>query len=186
MIILASKSPRRNQLMKMVGLEFECIPSDAEEVIPEGLGSEKIAEYLSSLKAEDVFSSHPKGTVIGSDTVVYIDGEILGKPKDKNEAFEMLKKLSGRRHTVFTGVTIINARGKRSFTSATDVYFYPLSDKEIWDYIETGEPMDKAGAYGIQGIGAVLIEKISGDYFTVMGFPVAMVVRNLREMTDEA
>lgn len=183
MIILASNSPRRRELLTMAGIEYTCIPSDAEEIIPEGLPVQKVPEHLSRLKAEAVFASHPEDTVIGSDTIVFIDGMILGKPADKDGAFEMLRRLSGRTHTVYTGVTIMSPRGTDSFTSATDVEFFPLTDDEIRDYIATGEPMDKAGAYGIQGYGCVLVKKIDGDYFTVMGLPIAETVRRLRALS---
>jgi len=181
MIILASASPRRKELLTRVGFDFQCIPSDAEEVIPEGTPVDRVTEHLSFRKAESVFATHREDIVIGSDTIVVIDGEILGKPKTPEEAFFMLKKLSGRIHTVYTGVTILSPKGRSSFTSATEVEFYPLSDKEILDYIATGEPMDKAGSYGIQDYGSVLVKRINGDYFTVMGLPIAETTRRIRE-----
>ena len=180
MIILASASPRRRELLTMAGIEYTCIPSDAEENVPDGMPAEEVPGHLSRLKAEAVFFKHPEDTVIGSDTIVYIDGMILGKPKDRNEAFEMLRRLSGREHTVFTGVTLLSPGRSETFTSATKVKFYDLTDEEIRSYIATGEPMDKAGAYGIQGYGCILVEKICGDYFTVMGLPIAEVVRRLK------
>ena len=182
MIILASTSPRRKELLSMAGIEYTCIPSDAEEIIPDDLPADKVPEHLSFIKADAVFRSHPEDTVIGADTIVYVDGEILGKPKDKDDAFFMLKKLSGRTHTVFTGVTVISPAGRKSFTSSTEVEFYNLSDDEIQRYIETGEPMDKAGAYGIQGYGSILVKRICGDYFTVMGLPVAEVARAIAKV----
>lgn len=182
MIILASASPRRRELLTQAGFDYQCIPSDAEEIIPVGTPIDRVTEHLSFLKAEAVFAKHPDDIVIGSDTVVAIDGEILGKPKTAEEAFFMLKKLSGRIHTVFTGVTILSPVGRSSFTSATEVEFYSLSDDEIREYIATGEPMDKAGAYGIQGSGCVLVKRINGDYFTVMGLPIAETARRLRAL----
>ncbi|MDO5445475.1 MAG: Maf family protein, partial [Eubacteriales bacterium] len=157
MIILASASPRRKELLTMAGIEYTCIPSDAEEIVPEDLTASAVPEYLSGIKAGSVFSQHPDDIVIGSDTIVYIDGKILGKPAGKDEAFQMLKMLSGRTHTVYTGVTILSPGKEDRFTSATEVEFYELSDEEILTYIDTGEPMDKAGSYGIQGYGAVLV-----------------------------
>lgn len=185
MIILASSSPRRKELLSMVGINYVCIPSQAEEIIPEGLPNESVSEYLSGVKAAEVFKAHPDDTVIGSDTTVMIDGEILGKPADREEAFLMLRKLSGKLHTVYTGVTILSPQCSESFTSKTEVEFFELSDEEILNYIDTGEPMDKAGAYGIQGKGAVLVKRIHGDYFTVMGLPVAETVRRLKEHHPE-
>ena len=180
MIILASASPRRKELLTMAGIEYTCIPSDAEENVPEGLDACAVPEYLSGVKAKAVFHQHPNDTVIGSDTIVYIDGKILGKPANKDEAFQMLKMLSGRTHTVYTGVTILSPGKEDRFTSSTAVEFYELSDEEILQYIDSGEPMDKAGSYGIQGLGAVLVKKITGDYFTVMGLPIAETVRRLK------
>lgn len=182
MLILASSSPRRKEILQMAGLDYICIPSDAEEIIPDGFPVDRISEYLSGLKAESVFRSHPEDTVIGADTVVIIDGTVLGKPKSKEDAFSMLKKLSGRVHTVTTGVTIFSGHQRESFTSSTEVEFYKLTDQEIRSYIETGEPMDKAGAYGIQGYGSVLVKKITGDYFTVMGLPIGETVRSLAKV----
>lgn len=181
MIILASASPRRKELLSMAGINYTCIPSDAAETVPEGLSASAIPEYLSGLKADAVFCQHPTDTVIGSDTIVYIDGRVLGKPGSKSEAYVMLKTLSGRKHTVYTGVTILSPGREDRFTSSTEVEFYELSDEEILNYIDSGEPMDKAGAYGIQGLGAVLVKRIIGDYFTVMGLPIAETVRRLRE-----
>lgn len=182
MIILASASPRRRELLKMAGIEYKCIPADIEETVPDGTPVEKITEVLSAQKAEAVFRTHTDDTVIGSDTIVVIDGKVLGKPKNKDDAFHMLLMLSGRVHTVYTGVTICAKDGTHSFTSSTEVEFYPLTDEEINEYIATGEPMDKAGSYGIQGYGAVLVKRINGDYFTVMGLPIAETVRALRKI----
>lgn len=182
MIILASASPRRRELLTMAGVEYQCIPADIEETVPQGTPTEKITEVLSMQKAGAVFAQHPEDTVIGSDTVVVIDGKVLGKPKSEEEAFTMLKQLSGRVHTVYTGVTLCSPKGSCSFTSHTEVEFYPLKDEEIRDYIRTGEPMDKAGSYGIQGYGCVLVKRINGDYFTVMGLPIAETVRALRDI----
>ena len=165
--------------MELAGLEFECMPSDVDETIPEGLKVEQYTEYLSGIKAADIAGRHPRDTVIGSDTLVELDGEVLGKPHSEAEAAEMLRRLSGRTHRVFTGVTIISPEGRDSFTSVTEVEFYPLTEEQIATYIATGEPMDKAGAYGIQGRGALLVRGIRGDYYTVMGFPIAEVVRHL-------
>ncbi|MBQ7246475.1 MAG: septum formation protein Maf [Lachnospiraceae bacterium] len=180
MIILASQSPRRRELLTLAGIEYECIPSGVEEKVPAGLDLTKVPEFLSALKASDVASSHPGDIVIGADTLVEFDGKALGKPRDPADAARMLRELSGRCHKVFTGVTIVSPLGTESFTSVTEVEFYELTDREIEDYIATGEPMDKAGAYGIQGYGSVLVRRIDGDYFTVMGLPLAETVRRIR------
>ena len=179
--ILASASPRRQELLKYIVPDFDIIPADIDETLPEGTQADKAAEYLSVKKAEHIAARHPDSLVIGSDTVVIIDGEILGKPSDEKDAERMLKKLSGQVHTVVTGVCLSMNGRSESFSKETKVRFYPLSDKEISDYIATGEPMDKAGAYGIQGFGSVLIEGIEGDFFNVMGLPVASLKRKMEE-----
>ena len=180
MLILASASPRRRELMNMAGLSCECIPSNAEEVIPEGAAPEEIPAILAGQKAAAVFAAHPGDVVIGSDTVVEIEGRILGKPHTEAEAAEMLRLLSGKTHLVHTGVCIVSEEKKKVFTSTTAVEFYPLTDGEIAAYVATKDPMDKAGAYGIQGPGSYLVKGITGDYYTVMGFPIAEVQRSLR------
>jgi len=182
-LILASKSPRRRELMEKLRAPFLCEPSGVEEIIPEEIGVEKTAEYLSMIKAEDIYRKHAgQGkTVIGSDTVVVLDGVIYGKPKDRTDAFRMLKELSGKTHRVLTGVTIRSDEGRESFTTQTGVEFYDLTDEEISLYLDTGEPFDKAGAYGIQGYGALLVKKIDGDYYTVMGFPIAEIYQRLKK-----
>ena len=180
-IVLASASPRRQELLKYIVPDFDIIPADIDETIPDGIPADSSAEYLAVKKAEHISAQHPDSLVIGSDTVVIIDGEVLGKPEDKSDAERMLRKLSGQVHTVVTGVCLsMNGRSK-SFSKATKVKFYPLSDKEILDYIATEEPMDKAGAYGIQGFGSVLIEGIEGDFFNVMGLPVSSLKRKMGE-----
>ncbi len=183
-LILASKSPRRKELMQKFAAEFSCEPARGEEIIPAGTPVTDTARVLSAQKAKEVYDRH-KGedvTVIGSDTVVVCDGKIYGKPKDEEDAKRMLRELSGKTHQVLTGVTILSKDLEESFTSATDVTFFPLSDAQIDAYVATGEPMDKAGAYGIQGLGALLVKKINGDYYTVVGFPVgeiaALLVKN--------
>lgn len=185
-LILASKSPRRRELFEKMPWDFECEPSDAEEIVPEGVGAYETAEYLSSIKAQDVRSRHKdeECVVVGSDTVVILDGRIFGKPSSKEEASNMLHELSGRSHIVSTGVTVISSSKKESFTSETEVTFFELTDKEIEDYIDTGEPMDKAGAYGIQGYGAFLVKEIRGDYLTVVGLPASLLKRKLEQLPE--
>ncbi len=178
-IILASASPRRKELLTLAGFEYEVIVSQCEEILPEGITPDKAVEELARQKAEDVFSRNADSMIIAADTVVALGNTILGKPKDEDDAFTMLSSLSGRRHTVYTGVCIKTKDKTDIFHVATDVEFYPLSEKEIKDYIATKEPMDKAGAYGIQGKGFVLVKGIHGDYFNVVGLPLAETVRHI-------
>ncbi|MDE6599479.1 MAG: Maf family protein [Oscillospiraceae bacterium] len=185
-VILASASPRRKELLGYIVPRFEIIPADVDEILPKEIPAEKSAEFLAVKKAEHISAQYPESVVIGSDTVVIVDGEILGKPADEADAYRMLKKLSGKVHTVVTGVCISQGEKKKSFSEATRVEFYSLSEEEIRDYIATGDPMDKAGAYGIQGEGCVLIKGIEGDFFTVMGLPAARLKRELAEFSDMA
>jgi septum formation protein len=177
MLILASQSPRRRELLKIINENFIVKSAEVDETLPQGITPENAVLYLSKIKAEPFRSDGD--TVIGADTLVAIDGKILGKPNDENEAIAMLRLLSGREHSVFTGVTILKSDKEKSFFVETKVKFFELSDKMIYDYIKTGEPFDKAGAYGIQGYGCLLVEKIDGDYFNVVGLPVAKLNRLL-------
>lgn len=179
MLILASQSPRRRELLKFINEDFTVKSAEVDETLPDGISPKNAVLYLSKIKAEPFRSD--EDTVIGADTVVAIDGKILGKPNDENEAIAMLRLLSGREHSVFTGVTIIKANKEKSFFAETKVKFFKLSDEEIETYIKTGEPFDKAGAYGIQGYGCLLVEKIEGDYFNVVGLPVSKLNRTLRD-----
>lgn len=180
-IILASASPRRKELLTLAGIEYDVIVSQCEETLPEGITPDKAVEELARQKAEDVFSRNSDALIIAADTVVALGNTILGKPKDEEDAFNMLSSLSGRRHTVFTGVCIRTKDKTDIFHVATEVEFYDLTEKEIRDYIATKEPMDKAGAYGIQGKGFVLVKGIHGDYFNVVGLPLAETVRHLNK-----
>ena len=179
MLILASGSPRRRELLSLITDEFEVLVSGCDEFVPEGTPAEKVPAILAEQKALAVAKLRPEDTVIGSDTVVLLNNEIFGKPKDKVHAHAMLKALSGKRHFVYTGVAVAEKGSVRSFVQKTEVEFYELSDETIEKYIATGEPMDKAGAYGIQGKGSVLVKGIIGDYFNVMGLPVAETARFL-------
>ncbi len=183
-IILASASPRRQELLRYITPEFKVMPADVDEALPKGVPAEESAEFLAVRKTVHVAQQCPDSIVIGSDTVVIIDDEILGKPEDEADAERMLKKLSGRVHKVVTGVCIAYGKRTFSFSEATDVKFYPLADEEIREYIATGDPMDKAGAYGIQSDGCVLVEKIDGDFFAVMGLPVARLKRAMKMFID--
>ncbi len=180
-MILASKSPRRKELLSVISGDFEIIPAVGEENIPEGTSPKDAVLLLSRQKAAEIYSKYKNETIIAADTVVTIDGKILGKPKSEQQAREMLRTLSGRTHTVFTGVCVIFADGaQESFAEETAVEFYELSDEEIADYVATGEPMDKAGAYGIQEQGSLLVKRIEGDFYNVMGLPVARLSRVLK------
>lgn len=180
-IILASASPRRRELLKYAVPEFDVIPADIDETLPADTPAEKSAEYLAVQKAKHIAALYPDSLVIGSDTVVISEGEILGKPRDEADAARMLKKLSGKTHSVITGVCVVCGTKCESFSQETRVKFYPLSDDEIAAYIATGDPMDKAGAYGIQSGGCILAEGIEGDFFNVVGLPVARLKRLLDE-----
>lgn len=183
-IVLASGSPRRHELLRLITKDFEIRVSDADETVPGNITAEKTAEYLSMVKAKAV-ERNTDEIIIGCDTVVVIDGKVLGKPSSEAECAEMLSLLSGRTHTVYTGVSLICNDRTRSFTAETKVEFYPLTQKDISDYIATGEPFDKAGGYGIQGKGALLVKGISGDYFNVVGLPVSALKRELDKFTEK-
>lgn len=183
-IILASQSPRRKELLERMGIRsFTVMDSGVDEHEEELLPPEELVCRLSERKAEAVAQRAPAGAVvIAADTVVSLDGAILGKPADKLEAFRMLSTLSGARHQVYTGVTVLRDGEKQIEHETTDVTFRELSEEEIERYLATGEPMDKAGAYGIQGYGALLVERIEGDYYNVMGLPVCRLGQMLRRV----
>ena len=186
-IILASNSPRRKQLLKMAGIRFTVLPSDVPEMVPEFVTDEKRAQFLAELKASYTSVFHPKDVIIGADTTVICEGRLMGKPATREEAKEMLRFLSGKVHTVYTGVCLIwsDEEDAECFSSETKVEFYPLTEKQIEEYVASGEPMDKAGAYGIQGQGSTLVKRIEGDYYTVVGLPIAEVVRRLKKHEGE-
>ncbi len=173
-LILASKSPRRAEILRNIGLDFEIRISNADEYVPEGITEPcKIVEHLASLKAHDLKSSLCKNEIlIAADTLVFNGSMRLGKPSDAEDAFRMLKTLSGKKHTVITGIAVMSQENFVCDNVATDVYFKDLSDEEIESYILTKEPLDKAGAYGIQGLGSKFVKRIDGDYFSVVGLPV--------------
>ncbi len=179
-IILASGSPRRKELLKIIFSDFEVKPSGADETLPENISPDRTSEFLAVKKAEFI-KRNPDDIVIGCDTTVVINNRILGKPKDSNDCKQMLEKLSGTVHYVYTGVSVISDSFKLSFTEKTEVEFYCLSDEEINNYIQTGEPFDKAGGYGIQGKGSLLVKSIKGDYFNVVGLPLSRLNRKLKK-----
>lgn len=179
-IILASGSPRRIELLKLICGDFEIIPPECAEDIDGSLSPAERVKALAVRKAESVSARYPDKTVIGADTMVFLGDMPLGKPKDKEDAKRILSLLSGKRHTVITAVSVAEGgKAQRTFAELTEVEFYPLSEKEIDEYIRSGEPMDKAGAYGIQGKGALLVKKIEGDYYNVVGLPVGRLYREL-------
>lgn len=182
-IILASASPRRRELLADIFDEFECIATDVDETLPEGIAAEDCAEYLAVKKASSVDSDN--SLIIGCDTTVVFDGKVFGKPRDKSEAKEMLMALSGEKHLVITGVCLCFNGKKHSFSEITEVEFYPLDEKEIDEYILTGLPMDKAGAYGIQDKGLLPAKCICGDYFNVVGLPTARLKREIKSFISE-
>lgn len=181
-LILASGSPRRAELLEKMGLTFQVEPSNTDEILEPGLTPQQEVVHLSLGKAKAVAAGHSEpAVVLSADTVVELDGKILGKPHSEAKAAEMLRTLSGRSHRVLTGVTVMGPEGTMTHCEETEVYFRPITEEEIQWYVGTGEPMDKAGAYGIQGYAAMFIEKIHGDYYNVMGLPVCRVGLMLRQ-----
>jgi len=179
-VVLASVSPRRRELLELLGLTFEVSPADLDETWRNGEPPAAHAERLAREKA--AARARPGAVAIGADTIVVVDGAILGKPSGPNEAAAMLRRLAGREHEVYTGVAVAYGGKTAAGASRTVVRFRALDDATIRDYVATGEPLDKAGAYGIQGYGAVLVERIDGDYFTVMGLALGLMVDLLRRV----
>ncbi|MCL6635189.1 MAG: Maf family protein [Peptococcaceae bacterium] len=182
-IILASSSPRRAELLRQIGLKYETLVYPVDETPVPGLSPSALVEKLSEKKALAVAEKLRQGLVIGADTVVVRQGEVLGKPADFEEAVKMLKRLQGAPHEVFTGLALVDAANGRAVVrhEKTRVFFRNLQDDEIRRYVDTGEPMDKAGAYGVQGIAAIFIEKIEGCYSNVVGLPLALLAKMLGE-----
>lgn len=188
-LILASASPRRRELCERLGLTFSVIPAKDEPPVGTELPPEEAVLALARAKAQEVAAQYPQHAVLGADTVVAAmteNGEtLLGKPTDTADAARMLRLLQGTEHRVLTAVWLCTPDGQRGFTEQTKVHFFPMEEEEIAAYVATGEPMDKAGSYGIQGIGMRYIEGIEGDYYTVMGLPTARTYRLLREMAPK-
>jgi septum formation protein len=178
-VILASQSPRRRELLALVGIAHDVLPADIDESYLAGERPRDHAERLARGKADVVAAREPDAVVIGSDTIVVVDGDVLGKPADENDAVRMLARLAGRSHTVVTAVAVAWGGETRSAVEEVGVTFHPLSRAEIDAYIATREPMDKAGAYGIQGYGATIVARVDGDYFAVMGLPLQRLIRVL-------
>jgi septum formation protein len=181
-VILASQSPRRRELLTLVGIPHTVRPADVDETYGPGEEPAAHARRLAREKAAVVAGMDPGAIVIGSDTIVVVDGDVLGKPRDEAHAAQMLTRLSGRSHVVMTAVAVRWRGEERSAVEAVGVTFHPLSVQDIQAYIATGEPMDKAGAYGIQGYGATIVERVDGDYFAVMGLPLQRLVRLMGEL----
>lgn len=185
-LVLASGSPRRRDLLAKLGFAFEVTPSEADETWPESLGLGEAVEALAMRKAEVIARDHPESLVLGADTVVVLDGEVLGKPPDAEAARATLARLSGRTHTVYTGLALVLADRRVGAHEATHVTFSDLTPEEIAAYVATGSPLDKAGAYGIQDdLGALFVACIEGDYFNVVGLPLHRLYRTLRVSFSE-
>ncbi|MDR2687342.1 MAG: Maf family protein [Oscillospiraceae bacterium] len=184
--ILASASPRRKELLALAGIPFEVHAPHVEERVDPAWDAAGAARALARQKAAAVAGDFPGACVIAADTVVEAGGVLLGKPEDAADAARMLRLLSGREHRVVTGVCLRLGGGERVFSRETLVRFYPLGEEEIAAYVRSGEPMDKAGAYGIQGRGALLVEGVTGDYFNVVGLPVAALARELKSFAGGA
>jgi len=182
-LILASTSPRRKEILSKTRLDFTTEASDYEEDMTLDLPPNELVQELSLGKAKDVATKHENAIVIGADTIVVFNDKILGKPTSEQHAKEILQMLSGQENDVWTGFTIIDTKTNKTVSKAirTRVFFRDLTEQEIDSYIATGEPMDKAGAYGIQDLASIFIEKIEGDYFNIMGFPLFAVVQTLKD-----
>lgn len=181
-LILASGSPRRRELLKLLGIPFTVVASQIEEKMEKGASPNKVVQSLALQKALYVAKDYKNSCVIGADTVVVLENRIIGKPQNRLDAYNMLKALSGKTHTVFTGVSIVFNETSTTFYEQTDVTFWPLSNEEIYRYIATEQPMDKAGAYGIQDFGALFVKEIAGDFFSVVGLPVSRLYRELKRL----
>lgn len=181
-VVLASSSPSRKMLLEKAGVDFEVVVSGVDEDVPEGFSPAQTVECLSERKALAVAPLRPHSPIIAADSVATIDGMILGKPADDEVARAMLRRLSGRTHEIFTGVCLLAHGQKQVFHQATQVTFYDLTDQEIAAYVALGESRGRAGSYGIEGIGVMLVQAISGDYANIVGLPVASTLRRLRAM----
>lgn len=183
-LILASGSPRRQFILKEAGINFLIRTKDTPEDYPEYLPPHEVPVYLARKKAKPFFPELSDETVLTADTVVILNDDIIGKPANEQEAFQMLRQLSGNKHTVVTGVCLINREKEKTFAEQSDVYFKELSDEEIWHYVTNYKPLDKAGAYGVQDwIGMVAITRIDGSFYNVMGLPIHRVLPELQKFT---
>ncbi|MBS4199814.1 septum formation inhibitor Maf [Bacillus sp. FJAT-49732] len=178
-LVLASASPRRKEILQKLNIPFTTFSSNADETLPSNLSPSEFVKTLALRKVKVAIEHYPHAVIIGADTVVVSDDIILGKPKNMTEAKHMLKQLSGRIHSVYTGVAIKDKNKTEAFYEKTDVEFWELTETDIDQYIMSGEPFDKAGAYGIQGLGALLVKSINGDYYSVVGLPISRLYRAL-------
>lgn len=183
-VILASASPRRKTLIKYLFSDYEVVPSSVNEDDYKMLSPYEMPEFLAEQKTKDIAKSHPDAIVIGCDTSVVLGERILGKPKDELQARNMLSLLSDKTHKVITGVCLSYGDTSMSFSVSTDVTFYELNEEEIDEYVQSGEPYDKAGGYGIQGLGSVFVKEISGDFYNVVGLPVSRLYREVIEFLN--
>ena len=181
-LVLASSSPSRKMLLEQAGVSFEVVVSGVDETVPASLSPAQTVELLAERKGKAVLPLRPDKPIIAADSVVSIDGLILGKPKDDQEAKATLRRLYGRTHQIFTGVCLLANGREEVFHQSTKVTFYPLTEEEIADYVALGESQGRAGAYGIEGIGVVLVQSIEGDYSNIVGLPVAETLRRLRKL----
>lgn len=184
-VVLASQSPSRKMLLENAGLRFEVLVSGVDETVPETYTPAQTVECLAERKGEAVRALRPGSPIISADSVVCIDGEIIGKPRDNDHARATLHRLSGRTHEIYTGVCLLAGEKKEVFHHRTQVTFYPLTDEEIDEYVCMGESRGRAGSYGIEGRGVLLVQSITGDYANVVGLPVAETLRRLRAMIGE-
>ena len=178
-LILASQSPRRHEIMDFMGLTYRTEVCTEPERVSDGLSVPEIVMHLAHQKAEFALRLHPNDCVIGADTIVYLDGEIIGKPKSSEDAVNTLTRMQGRSHVVYTGLAVLKDRYADLRYAATRVKFRPMTQKEIRWYVSTGDPLDKAGSYGVQGLGSVFVESIEGNYFNVVGLPAPLLYEML-------
>ena len=178
-LILASQSPRRHEIMDLIGLSYQTEACTEPEVIPEGLSASGTVMHLAHQKAAFALRLHPDACVIGADTVVLLDGEIIEKPKSEEDAVQTLRRMQGQTHIVYTGISVLKAGYDDSRFAETKVTFRPMTEKEIRWYVSTGDPLDKAGSYGIQGAASVFVKSIEGDYFNVIGLPAPVLYEML-------
>ena len=184
MLILASASPRRAELLRAAGIPFETLAVDLDETPLPGESAEAHVRRLAEAKARAALARQPEALVLGADTIVVLDGEVLGKPRDADDARRMLRRLAGRDHEVLTGVAFVSSTASAIDVGRTRVWFAPMTEAEIDEDVKSGEPMDKAGAYGIQGLASRYVDRIEGSYTNVVGLPVALVARNLAALAD--
>ncbi|RID88173.1 septum formation inhibitor Maf [Peribacillus asahii] len=181
-LILASSSPRRKELLQLLQIPFQSMNANVNEDFPEQMKADEVVKELAFRKASAIARTHPDHWVIGSDTIVVLNDTILGKPLDRNDAKRTLTELSGQTHEVYTGVAILFQKNSTVFLEKTKVTFWELSEEDIEQYLDSGEPFDKAGSYGIQGYGSLFVKQIEGDYFSVVGLPVSRLARELKAM----